>query len=196
MPNLTNLAVSQLASIHPARVGQIRNGRVVPPSSSVELVRLAAALGYEGDPADLIEPADRAGQGARMTLAELIASGRATCKIEELQGEVIEAGRCTLYEASEDGGAFADCIIRVGRRKLVALPRLYALLGIPLPDDWLPTGALDERCQSGVVASESDDRRIVLILSTTLTDGPASPLLPPTRPATLQGERPSGPGVA
>ena len=58
MPNLTNLAVSQLASIHPARVGQIRNGRVVPPSSSVELVRLAAALGYEGDPADLIEPAD------------------------------------------------------------------------------------------------------------------------------------------
>ena len=92
-----------------------------------------------------------------MTLAELIASGRATCKIEELQGEVIEAGRCTLYEASEDGGAFADCIIRVGRRKLVALPRLYALLGIPMPDGWLPVGALDARWQNDEAASDSDE---------------------------------------
>jgi hypothetical protein len=92
-----------------------------------------------------------------MTLAELIASGRATCKIEELQGDIIEAGRCTLYEASEDGGAFADCIIRVGRRKLVALPRLYALLGIPMPDGWLPAGALAECCQNDESGSESDE---------------------------------------
>jgi hypothetical protein len=55
---LTNRVVGEMASMHPVRVGQIRNGRVVPPRSSVELVRLAAALEYEGDPADLIEPVE------------------------------------------------------------------------------------------------------------------------------------------
>ena len=56
--NLTNTAVGQRANMHPARVGQILNGRVIPPRNSVELVRLAHALEYDGDPADLLAPAD------------------------------------------------------------------------------------------------------------------------------------------
>jgi transcriptional regulator with XRE-family HTH domain len=46
------------ARIDPARTGQIENGRVVPPPGSVELIRLARALDYPGDPAELLEPAD------------------------------------------------------------------------------------------------------------------------------------------
>jgi ribosome-binding protein aMBF1 (putative translation factor) len=43
------------AHVHPARVGQIEAGRVVPRSDSVELKRLARALGWKGDPAELLE---------------------------------------------------------------------------------------------------------------------------------------------
>ena len=46
------------ADLHPARVGVIENGHVVP--YPVELERLARALGYHGDPADLLEEVDDA----------------------------------------------------------------------------------------------------------------------------------------
>jgi excisionase family DNA binding protein len=93
----------------------------------------------------------------KASLAELVASGRATCSVEGA-AVILGVGRCTAYEAASSG---ALPTIRVGRRLLVPVPRLLNLLGIPLPDDWLPAGALGERCQSDVVASDSDDRRIV-----------------------------------
>jgi len=40
------------ADLHPSRVGVIENGRVVP--YDVELARLAHALGFTGDPHDLL----------------------------------------------------------------------------------------------------------------------------------------------
>lgn len=39
------------ASLNPNRVGQIEAGRAVPPDDSVELVRLARALGFPGEQA-------------------------------------------------------------------------------------------------------------------------------------------------
>lgn len=93
----------------------------------------------------------------KASLAELVASGRATCSVEGAAA-ILGVGRCTAYEAATSG---ALPTIRVGRRLLVPVPRLLSLLGIPLPDDWLPTGSLDERCQRGVVASESEDRRMI-----------------------------------
>ena len=44
--------LGQRADLHPNRVGQIENERVRP--YPVELARLARALGYHGDPADLV----------------------------------------------------------------------------------------------------------------------------------------------
>jgi len=44
------------ARLHPARVGQGENGRAV--LYDVELARLAAALGWTGDPAALLEDVD------------------------------------------------------------------------------------------------------------------------------------------
>ena len=41
------------ADLHPSRVGVIENGRVRP--YPVELERLAKALGYHGQPEDLLE---------------------------------------------------------------------------------------------------------------------------------------------
>lgn len=77
-----------------------------------------------------------------MTLAELIASGRATCSVEEAS-EIISVGRCTGYEIAVDTlGA-----IRVGRKLRVPVPRLLKMLGIDLPDEWRPAGAGAERCQ-------------------------------------------------
>ena len=55
---VSNMIIGQRAKLHPARVGQIRNGRVVPPCGSVELLRLAQALDYHGDPADLVMPVE------------------------------------------------------------------------------------------------------------------------------------------
>jgi transcriptional regulator with XRE-family HTH domain len=54
----TKMELGRRAYIHPARVGQIENGRVRPPADSVELQRLATALHYEGDPKDLLSEAD------------------------------------------------------------------------------------------------------------------------------------------
>jgi transcriptional regulator with XRE-family HTH domain len=46
------------ARLHPARVGVIENGKGTPNRNSVELVRLALALGYIGDPGELLDPVD------------------------------------------------------------------------------------------------------------------------------------------
>jgi len=54
----TRTELGQRADIHPARVGQIERGRAVPPSESVELKRLARALGWRGEPALLLEEVD------------------------------------------------------------------------------------------------------------------------------------------
>ena len=42
------------AQVYPALIGQIELGRLIPPPESVVLIRLADALGYQGDPADLL----------------------------------------------------------------------------------------------------------------------------------------------
>lgn len=90
----------------------------------------------------------------RTSLADLIASGRATCRIEELQG-VIEAGRCTLFEAAAQGQL---PVMRVGRRILVKLPQLYRDLGIPLPEGWQPSGSLANGVQEPQTASLGERR--------------------------------------
>jgi transcriptional regulator with XRE-family HTH domain len=51
----TRMELGRRALLHPARVGQIENGRVRPPADSVELLRLAKALRYAGDPKDLLD---------------------------------------------------------------------------------------------------------------------------------------------
>lgn len=104
-------------------------------------------------------PADRrpTSREYEATLADLLASGLATCSVERA-ALIIGVGRCTAYEAAASGSLPT---IRVGRRLLVPVPRLLTMLGIPLPDEWLPAGALDERCQGLVPASDSCDRRIV-----------------------------------
>ena len=57
---LTRTELGRLALMHPARVGQIENGRVVPPRNSVELHRLSQALNfYPSDPADLLKPVEK-----------------------------------------------------------------------------------------------------------------------------------------
>lgn len=52
---LTRAAVGAKASVHPARVGAIENGRLVPRPDSVELSRLAQALGWTGEPCQLLD---------------------------------------------------------------------------------------------------------------------------------------------
>jgi hypothetical protein len=46
------------AGVHPARIGQFENGRAIPPADSVELRRLADALGWEGEPVSLLDEVD------------------------------------------------------------------------------------------------------------------------------------------
>ena len=54
--NKTELA--RRARLHPSRVGTIESGRVIP--YDVELGRLAKALRWQGDPADLLKEVDDA----------------------------------------------------------------------------------------------------------------------------------------
>jgi hypothetical protein len=77
-----------------------------------------------------------------MTIAELIASGRATISVEEAS-EIWGVGRCTGYE-------IAVCTfgaVRCGRKLRVPVPRLLRAMGIPLPDGWQPAGSTAPRCQ-------------------------------------------------
>ncbi len=50
---LTRTKLGALADVHPARVGQIENDRVRPYPP--ELGRLARALGWQGEPEQLLE---------------------------------------------------------------------------------------------------------------------------------------------
>ncbi len=56
----TRFELGARAHVHPPRVGQIENGRATPTSASIELRRLAAALGCAGEPALLLEGRRRA----------------------------------------------------------------------------------------------------------------------------------------
>jgi len=51
----TRATLGAMSGVHPSRVGGLENGRIVPPPGSVELQRIADALGYEGDPSELLE---------------------------------------------------------------------------------------------------------------------------------------------
>ncbi len=87
-------------------------------------------------------------------LARLIASGAATCSVEAA-GEVLQVGRCTAYEQATAG---AIPTIRVGRRLLVPVPRLLSMLGIDLPAEWRPAGALadgEHECSCRTDSGES-----------------------------------------
>jgi transcriptional regulator with XRE-family HTH domain len=53
--HLTMTKLSFKARVHPGRIGQIESGRATPPRDGIELIRLAAALDYDGDPADLLD---------------------------------------------------------------------------------------------------------------------------------------------
>lgn len=57
----TRMELGRRARIHPARIGQIENGRVRPPVDSVELRRLARALRFEGEPKGLLEDSGSCG---------------------------------------------------------------------------------------------------------------------------------------
>lgn len=54
----TKAEVGARAKVHPAHVGAIENGRLVPREDSVILGRLARALGWKGEPRDLLEKVD------------------------------------------------------------------------------------------------------------------------------------------
>ena len=53
--NWTRFELGSRARVNPPHLGQIELGRYVPRADSVELVRLAAALDYGGDPVDLLD---------------------------------------------------------------------------------------------------------------------------------------------
>jgi len=55
---MTRMRLAALASIGAPRIGQMELGRLLPPSGSVELHRLAKALKWTGDPAALLEEVD------------------------------------------------------------------------------------------------------------------------------------------
>ncbi len=53
---MTRARLGAEANVHPARVGQFENQMAVP--YPVEIARIAAALHFAGDPADLLEVVD------------------------------------------------------------------------------------------------------------------------------------------
>ena len=56
--------LARRASMQNSRCGQLENGRAVPSRDSVELLRLALALDYRGDPADLLKPVEEPAEAA------------------------------------------------------------------------------------------------------------------------------------
>ena len=65
-----------------------------------------------------------------LTLAELVASGRATCTVEEA-AEVVGVGRGTAYDAARSGELPA---LHLGRRIVVPVASLVKLLGATAPE--------------------------------------------------------------
>ena len=52
---LTRTKLGFAAEVHPARIGEIELGRLVPRRDSVMLQRLAHSLDWQGDPGDLLD---------------------------------------------------------------------------------------------------------------------------------------------
>jgi len=96
-----------------------------------------------------------------VNLADVLASGRATVKLEEIvrtgadSEYVLDVSRCVAYEQAAAGEL--PFVIRVGRRYLCSVPALLRMLQLPLPDDWQPSPALSSRCQCASAASDSSD---------------------------------------
>ena len=55
----TRTDLARASRTQPSRIGEIENGRFTPPKDSVILRRLARALKWIGDPAALLEEADK-----------------------------------------------------------------------------------------------------------------------------------------
>lgn len=55
---LSKSDLARRAAKQPSRVGQIENGRAVPPRGSKEIADLARVLDFPGDPDDLLKPVD------------------------------------------------------------------------------------------------------------------------------------------
>lgn len=51
----TAFELSRRSRVNPSDLSQIELGRKIPPAGSVTLERLAIAIGWTGDPADLVE---------------------------------------------------------------------------------------------------------------------------------------------
>ena len=85
-----------------------------------------------------------------MTLAELIASGRATVKLEDVvrtradEESVLSISRCVAYEQAAAGEL--PFVVRIGRRYLVSVPALLKFLQVPMPAGWRPAGVLAGSC--------------------------------------------------
>jgi len=54
---ITQAELSRRTGMNPSTISLASRGRFIPYDS--QLVRLAVALGFEGDPHELLEPADR-----------------------------------------------------------------------------------------------------------------------------------------
>lgn len=97
-----------------------------------------------------------------MTLAELIASGRATVKLEDVvrtradEESVLSISRCVAYEQA--AASELPFVVRIGRRYLVSVPALLKFLQVPLPDEWRPAGSLANGVQEPQTALESRER--------------------------------------
>ena len=53
---ITKMELSRRSNVHPSRVTAIELQRATPRGDGAELVRLARALDFSGDPADLLAP--------------------------------------------------------------------------------------------------------------------------------------------
>jgi excisionase family DNA binding protein len=72
-----------------------------------------------------------------VTLDDLRASGRATITVEEA-GAVLGVGRSTAYEAVRAGELPS---LKLGRRVLIPVPKLLALLGVEQTAESIPSDA-------------------------------------------------------
>lgn len=99
-----------------------------------------------------------------MTLEELIRSGKATCKIEDIvrtradEKSVLSISRCVAYEQA--AASELPFVVRIGRRYLVSVPALLNFLQVPMPDGWRPAGTLTNGVQEPQTASLVDPRII------------------------------------
>jgi len=53
---ITKMELARRSNVHPSRVTAIELQRAIPRRDGAELIRLAMALGFHADPAELLEP--------------------------------------------------------------------------------------------------------------------------------------------